>query len=149
MTSENTYVLLLLLSLFVLLTLIRTEAPFLVIIIVVSGTAPQLAIPSALTSAGVILLPQEYKGEVAGLSLRITTNYSSVWPNKDINNTCKKISHCGSTLYHSCIVFPGAHHEWDRIQTFCLCQSSLWWRTSGNHHSGPLWYSCHILPPGR
>lgn len=132
-----------------LLTLIRTEAPFLVLVIVVSCTAPQFAIPTALTSAGLILLPQEYKGEVAGLSLRITTNYSSVWPNKEINNNHKKRSHRGRTLYHFCIVFPVAHHDWDRIQTFCLCQSCLWWHTSGNHHCGPLWYNCHILHPGR
>lgn len=61
-----------------LLTLVRTEAPFLVVIIVVSGTAPQLAISSSLASAGVIRFTQEHKGEVARLSLRISTDYSGV-----------------------------------------------------------------------
>lgn len=75
---------------FMLLTLVRTEAPFLVIIIVVSGTAPQLAISSSLTSAGVILFTQEHKGEVAGLSLRISTDHSGFWPNKDRTTTVRK-----------------------------------------------------------
>ncbi len=73
-----------------LLTLVRTEAPFLVIIVAVSGTAPQLAIASSLTSAGVILFAQEHKGEVAGISLRISTDHSGFWPNKDIKTTMRK-----------------------------------------------------------
>lgn len=70
-------------------TLVGTETPFLVIIIVVGGTAPQLAISSSLTSAGVILFTQEHKREVAGLSLWISTGYSSVCPNKDITTTVR------------------------------------------------------------
>lgn len=72
-----------------LLTLVRTEAPFLVIVIVVSGTAPQLAISTSLTSAGVILFTKEHKGEVAGLSLRVSTDYSGIWPNK-VTTTVRK-----------------------------------------------------------
>ena len=67
-----------------LLTLIRTEAPFLVLIIVVSCSAPQLAISSSLTGTGVIPLTQEHKGKVAGLSFRITTDYSGIWQNNEI-----------------------------------------------------------------
>lgn len=63
---------------FMLLTLVRTKAPFLVIIVAVSGGAPQLAISTSLTSAGVILFTQENEGEVAGLTLRVSTNYSGV-----------------------------------------------------------------------
>lgn len=72
------------------LTLVRTETPFLVVIIAVSGTAPQLAISSSLTSAGVILFTQEHKGEVAGLSLRISTNYSGLCPNKELTARVRK-----------------------------------------------------------
>lgn len=65
------------------------------------------------------------------------------------NNHSKNRSHCASTPHCLCAVFPVTHHDWDRIQTSCLGQSCLWWHTSGNHHYGPLWYSCHIPPPER
>lgn len=77
-------------ALCLLLTVVRTEAPFLVIIIAVSGAAPQLAISSSLTCAWVILLTQEHKGEVAGISLRISTNYSYIWINRDITAAVKQ-----------------------------------------------------------
>lgn len=44
-------------------------------------------------------------------------------------------------------MFP--HHDWDRIHISYPGQSCLWWHTSGNHHCGPLWYSCHTPPPER
>lgn len=64
-----------------LLTLVRTKAPFLVIIIASGGTTPQFAITSSLTSAGVVLLTKEHKGEVAGFSLRIPTENSGICSN--------------------------------------------------------------------
>lgn len=80
---------------FMFLTFVRTETPFLVVIVVVSSAAPQFAISSSLTSAGVVLLTQEYKGEVAGLSLRVSTNYSGVCPNR---HNSKETSHYGSVV---------------------------------------------------
>lgn len=81
MSNKSKYIFIspsLLSLLYLLLTLVRTETPFLVVIIVVSGTAPQLAIISSLTSAGAVLFTQEHEGEVAGLSLRISTDCSGV-----------------------------------------------------------------------
>lgn len=69
MTSVNRYPLRLITIHITGLTLIRTEAPFLVLIVAVSGATPQLSISSSLAGAGVILFTQEHKGEVAGLSL--------------------------------------------------------------------------------
>lgn len=63
---------------FMLLTLVSTETPFLVIIIVACCAAPQLAITSALTGAGVILFAKEGEGEVTGLALRISTQHSGI-----------------------------------------------------------------------
>lgn len=72
------------------LTLVRTEAPFLVIIVVVSGSAPQLAISSSLTGTGVVLFAQEHKGEAAGISVRVSTDCSGVCPNTVIPTTVRK-----------------------------------------------------------
>lgn len=72
-----------------LLTLVGTETPFRVVIIAVSGTAPQLAISSSLTCAGVILFTQEHEREVARLPLRVSTNHSGFCTNKEITKTVK------------------------------------------------------------
>lgn len=97
---------------FLLFTIVLTEAPFLVIVIAVCGTAPQLAISSPLTSAGVILFTQELKGEVAGLSLRISTGYSIACPNKVITTTVKKQAivaalHCIYVLWFLLLTMTG------------------------------------------
>lgn len=126
-----------------ILTLVRTEAPLLVVIIAVSGSAPQLAVSSPLTGAGVVLFTQEHKGEVAGRSLSISTDYSGVWKNKDITTTVRKQAIVGIPPCYSSAVVPVTHHGRDRIHISCLCQSCLWWHTSGIRHCGPLWYSCH------
>lgn len=60
------------------LTFVRTQAPFLVLIIVCRGTAPQFAVCSALTGAGIILFAEEHKWEVAELSFRIPTDNSCI-----------------------------------------------------------------------
>lgn len=99
-----------------LLTLVRTKAPFLILIIVVSGTAPQLAISTSLTGAGVIRLTQEHKGKLARLSLRIATGHCSVWPNKETT----RVSTEDLVAAHPiclCIAVPVTHHDWDRIHT--------------------------------
>lgn len=61
-----------------LLTPVSTETPFLVIIKVACCTAPQLAVTSALSGAGVVLFAKEGEGEVTGLALRISTRHSGV-----------------------------------------------------------------------
>lgn len=130
-----------------LLTLVRAEAPFIVIIIVASCTAPQFAISSSLTSAGVIFLSKEHKGEVAWLSLRISTNHCGVCPNN--TNNSKKTSLCDCDLMHLYAGFPVTHLDLDRIHISCPCQSCLWWHTNGSHHFGPPWYSCYTPSPER
>lgn len=57
-------------------TLVSTEAPFFVCVIVACRAAPQLAVTSALAGAGVVLFAKEGEGEVAGLPIGIATNDS-------------------------------------------------------------------------
>lgn len=133
----------------ILLTLVRTESPFLVVIIAISGSTPQLAIAPSLTGAGVVLLTQEFKGEVAGFSLRVSTNHSSVWPKQTHKISSWKTNHCDHIEQHLFIVVSVTHHDWGRIHILRPCQNWLWWNTSGSHHCDPLWCSCHILYPGR
>lgn len=133
-----------------MLTLVRTEAPFLVFIIVVSSATPQFAVSSPLACTGVILLAQKHKGKVTGLSFRVSSNYSSVWTNKDIRQAVKQIN---KPLWQDFVGFtPCAsftHHGSDRSHISYPCQSCLWWHTNGIHLCGLLLCSCRTRRPGR
>lgn len=67
------------------ITSVGTQAPFLVLIIVSSGTAPQFAVSSALTGAGIILFALEDEREVAELSFGIPTDNTCIcsWSQKN------------------------------------------------------------------
>lgn len=67
------------------LTSVRTQAPFLILIIVCSGTAPQFTVSSALTGAGIILFVEKYEGKVAELSFRIPTDNSRICSQKSLS----------------------------------------------------------------
>ena len=127
------------------LTFVRTQAPFLVLVIVCSGTAPQLAVCSALTGAGVILFAEEDEGEVAELSLRIPTDDSRVCSRSQKSVSAIRLSRTMPLF----ILFSVAYLCWDKSQTSCPGRSSLWWHTSGIRLCGPLKCSCHIPCPKR
>lgn len=91
-------------------TLVRTEAPFFVRVIVTSCAAPQLAITSALACAGVVLFAEEGEGEVAGLPLGISTEYSGFWPERDVHSvTLWPQAQCICTLW--CRIFTSSGTE--------------------------------------